>query len=731
MFSGTNTLYFIDLNIMHQIFIKNWWYISKLLLMSTVVFYWIPTKIFPQKYTGKGIEKVIFNIVYMIAYIEIIIVFLIAIKAFSLILFIFILIATKLAFVYWYDKKNIIKYLDNLRIKSMIYILDLLDKPTKIRQNTIRYIKIKTVNLQSSITMYNILKYFLFITVFVFVISILMAKGLNTYADSMPDTSQFLEWVGSLQKNILYADNKTFGADFYGISVMIFFVNLFTNIDQIILFPIYPILLVLFLYLSIYYIVKDFTNSKYIAIFAVMIHGLVLMSPFINSILGKVVVTSSPEIVKWFGLSFYIPTTSQLSIDGFFNGSIPYIRYISGMAYEHSSIFVLLNFYFLIKTLQTHSNKYLIVYALTLMLVFTFHGGGAIILMVISILITINAALFKKIDKKILKKGGLTILISSVFGNLWVLSMIKYGIPQDFGAAAPILDKIFKTNNNQEVVAKIGFETIRISQILPIDIILSIMIVIAFILAFFTKNKFVNTSYILSVAGIFFIYFIPNLGLPILAKQSRLAEYMFFAITLLLSFYYYYIFYKPIYFIFKKYTKVIMLFMGYAIFLILSFGAPKWLDSKFFWKSINGVEYSSIPYLIMKIYNNNKPFSWTVVSYVQEYAKVLNKGYHINTQNFLLKYNPKSKYLKIPTKKIYIFIENMPNPYKGLEEWFYRWRYQIQNSLKSWIIIYASCHDNIHIYQDTGTVTVYEIDNSSYINYLREKAKNEQHIRTK
>ena len=131
------------------------------------------------------------------------------------------------------------------------------------------------------------------------------------------------------------------------------------------------------------------------------------------------------------------------------------------------------------------------------------------------------------------------------------------------------------------------------------------------------------------------------------------------------------------------------------------------------------MEYTSISNTILKINNNNQPFSWTIVSYVQEYAKVKNIGYHINTQNFLLRYNPLDKVIKIQTPKIYLFVENFPNRYKGKGEWYYRWRQQIQNDLKTWIAIYSANHSNIRVYYKTKTIMVYEIDNSKYVNHIK------------
>jgi len=221
-------------------------------------------------------------------------------------------------------------------------------------------------------------------------------------------------------------------------------------------------------------------------------------------------------------------------------------------------------------------------------------------------------------------------------------------------------------------IVKLGFQAITIATINKIHLILFSMIIIAFIFSLFTKRRFINTSYMLIIVGIFISYFGPNAGMSLLANQSRLAEYLFFGITLLFAFYFFYFIYKPIFLLFKKYARLAILFITYTIFIFMVLLIPRWMDTKYFWKNLNSIEYTAIPNIILKINKDNRPFTWTVISYVQEYAKVRNKGYHINTQSFLLKYNPQDKELKTDASKIYIFVENFPNPYKGKDEWYYR-----------------------------------------------------------
>jgi hypothetical protein len=720
----THYTYFVDLHVIHDILLKNIWLMTKLLIMAYAMFYWLPVKLFPQEHTGEGVQKIVFNFVYMVAYVEVVVTFLIFIKVFSLVLFLLVLVLTKLVFLKWYYKKNIVQSFNTLRAKTILFIFGTIEDPDTYKKSLYRKLRIRFLNFQQSITFYNFYQKTLFFSVFAFILTLLITRGLYSYSNPVPDTAQFVMWVDNLQNNILYANNKAFGADFYGISVLVFFVSFVTNINIIPLFSLYPILLLLALYFSIYYVIKDFTGSKYVALFAVMLHGIVLMSPFANLVLGQSVTTDFPSIVNFYGLKFYFPSAADILHNANEIGQIPYIRYISGMAYEHSSVFVLLNAYFLIKTLKTHLKRYLVLYALSLMLVFTFHGGGAIVLLPVSILIAALAIVSKKVNFTILKRGTVVILFGAIAGNMWILSMLKYGIPQDFGAAAPFLDKLFKTQEHLRNVVKLGIHTVDIVSIGTFDLILFGMLAFAFLFSLFTKRKFLNISFLLIVLGIFILYFGPNAGLPLLTKQNRLAEYDFFAITLLFSFYFFYFFYKPIFFLPKKYAKFLMLFALLGLFAFLTLTVPKWINTKFFWTNLNNINYTSLANITLRIEKENQPFTWTVIAYVQELAKVKNKGYHINTENFLSRFPPQNKYLKVPTPKIFIFVPNYPIPYMGMDQWYYRWRLKVVRNLKSWIAIYAMNHDNIRVYAKTETITVYEIDNSKYIFYLDKKAKN-------
>ena len=711
-----NPIYFIDETIINEIFFQNSFALIKLLLVTYILFYYIPRKIFPQPKTSFQIEIIVINMIYMVSYVEIFITLFIYLKIFSIPMFLILLVATKFFFIKYYEKKDPFKILKDVKISFMIKTLDILDNPQLFYQKLVKNGKDKILNFQKKITFYNVLSFIFYFGVISYIFIETMTRGLESVSYSIADTGQFVDWVNHLHRNILYEKIQA-GADMYGISILIFFIHTFTNIDVIILFSIYPTLLFLALYLAIFYVLRDFTKSNFVAIFGVMFHGIILMSPLALDILGGIVQTNHP-FIDYFGIfSYYVPTKEQLQNLIYFPLEA-YYRYASGMAYEHASVFVLLNAYFLIKLLQYKTNKYLILYTLTLLLVFTFHGGGAIPLLVISILITLNGFLFLKIDKSTFKKGLLAVLFATIVGNIWMFSMVKYGIPKDFGAAAPFLDKLLNTKQYAKSVVEMGIFDTSFMAINKFHYFLIVLFIFNFILFLFRKEKFVNLSFLMIILGVFIIYFGPTFGFPNVASFLRLSEYFFLAITLLVSITFYYIC--------KILPKIVILSLLYFLLIFSILAVPKWINSKEIQVLINKTEWTAIPEFIVKINQTNLRYSWSFISYVQDYTKVRNKGYHINVDEFLLKYSPLDKYLKIGSQKVFIAVEDFTHPYKGLNEWYYRWRSRIQSNLKAWISTYSMHHNNIKIAYRSKLVTIYEIDNQEYINYLIEKEKQKE-----
>lgn len=722
---------FIDYSILQKVFWLNSFNIVLLFIVAYFLFLFIPRRIFPQHYAGAGIENIVSNILYMLVFIELVVPLMVFLKLFNTFTFIIALVGVKLFFVKYYEKKDIKAYLQDLRTSFMVSIFHFLDNYHEIIEE---YKKRKSEEIYQyfrQLNYYQLFKNILILLVFIHMIYILGYRCFITLANPLPDNSQFFEWVANLDRNILYPDHKTGGADFYGITVFIFILQVFTHIDSIILFNIYPLLLITFLFFGVYFVLKRFTLSSLIALLVLLIFGSVFIGSPLNSYIATPITTTKNPVILTFGpFHFYNIPLEYFKHPKLYLESVamtPFFRYFSGMAYEFSSTLFLINLFYLIKALDRGKTRYLYNYTLSLMLVFIFHGGGAIALIGPSILIAFNAIVSFKLSWSLFKRGLLAIVIAAILGNGWMLSVIKYGIPQDFGAAAPFLDRLFGTKQAVTEIVTAGVEDVTIAHLTWIHLFLLLSIAFFFILARIYKKGFFFSSFLLIPAGFFLIYYAQNLGLPKLMHQSRGTEYLFLSLTIVVACYIKLFIWLPLRLFFRKYAKVFLLSIVYIALLISIFFVPHYKDTEYFKKYINGVQYSDTPYFLYRIIRQNSSLTWTVVSYVQEYSKVLGKGYMINANEFIIKYSPLDKYLKIPTPKVYIFVEDIPHKYRGKKEWYYRWRGDVQTNLKEWVALYSATHKNIKVFAKSKLLTVYEIDNSEYVKLLEKEQRARKH----
>ena len=437
----------------------------------------------------------------------------------------------------------------------------------------------------------------------------------------------------------------------------------------------------------------------------------------------------NPPIKDFFGLKVYFAFMNEMTHKRMLDlATYPYNRINSGLPYEFSHIFFPVNIYFLIMSFLKKQKRYIIMYALSLFIIFTIHGGQALILIPVSFLIFINALIFKKVNFEIIKKGIPAILIPAILGSSWALSMLKYGLPIGIGKAAPILDKLLKTRGTRVEILTTR-EIVAFVVCYKIQIFIYFIFLLLYPLTLFVmkkEKKFLCSSIALSFYGVLFMFFAENLGFPRFVSQTRSVEYLFLSLALCAGIYFH-LFESLILKIFIRLSKRIfdgVMSVSLLIILIISiFLLPTWNQAKVFYASLNSIQYNAVALDIYKIKKLRRPLSYTIVSFVQGYSKVLGKGFHLNVSTFLEKYDPYDKFLRIPTEYIYIFLEVIPQKYTGSGEWYYRWRKNLEDELKAWINIYSMYHKNIKIFDDRDFLIVYEIDNRNYMRYLYERKK--------
>lgn len=121
-----------------------------------------------------------------------------------------------------------------------------------------------------------------------------------------------------------------------------------------------------------------------------------------------------------------------------------------------------------------------------------------------------------------------------------------------------------------------------------------------------------------------------------------------------------------------------------------------------------GYEAAMANYL--RISKEYTPLQWLIVSQVEEYSLALNKGWHMNTANFLERYSPFEEELPIDTPHIFIFVEKeiFKITVERTQE-DYDWRWDQMRRMEEWCRIYMSNHKNMNIFYNDEKFEVYAI----------------------
>ncbi|HEV8434652.1 MAG TPA: hypothetical protein VGR95_14665 [Thermoanaerobaculia bacterium] len=122
--------------------------------------------------------------------------------------------------------------------------------------------------------------------------------------------------------------------------------------------------------------------------------------------------------------------------------------------------------------------------------------------------------------------------------------------------------------------------------------------------------------------------------------------------------------------------------------------------------------YGMTTYAVLMMSHDFQPFTWTLVSYGQEYPMVLGHGFHLNGADFLDQFDPSEAPLRIPTPYVFIAVEKKPHKFQ-INNWATRFdRSSIEERLQTWCMLYRLTHTDMHIWLDDDNVRVYEIARS-------------------
>lgn len=686
----------------------------KLTVASYLLFFWVPKRVFPQEYIDNSLDRVMFNIIHMVALITLLFPFFVYIKIFGFIFLIIFFIALKLLFLKFYYRKNLHEHARKLYVNFILETLRILENPGSHLRGLKERFSLKIRDRYSRMRFFNLLYISTFVAIASYGLYLRTYRGYLSLVGAEPDMYQFYYWENILKKNILF--DKIAGAPYmWSGPLLVHTTNNLANLNTVVLYNIFPILFLSFMFFTIFYVLRrlfEIDGHKTASVFlGMLLFAVVLPSPLAHKFFGLVIGTTDPELIRLFNLSIYYPPINASEMHNIISYPIAFFwRFTTTLPYEIASSFFLINLFFLMKFLETKRNLYILLYAESLGIVFAIHGGVAIPLFSSSVFLFLYSVVTMEINIRSLFKLTIAVFVATLVGNMWLLQFLFFKPSVGIGAAAPILDKFFYTGKVEQI------PTVNVFSILyppPLLLLLITAACVFLLIGIFLKRLRYRLAFAALVSlGVLFVYFAPNLGLPRIVDHSRLMVFVAYSYALVFSGFYYLFVEKMLFARFFKHAffQISLLFVfGISVFAMAV--TPRWIDSKLFWDNIYHIEYNEFPYMALTIEDKFQPFTYTVVSYVQQFPQVNLKGYHMNTQDLLRKYDPAEKKLDIPTEYIFIFMENYPKDYQGLGEYWYRWRRDIMLKLKDWIAIYSQTHDNMRLWYSSRGVDVYFIDN--------------------
>ncbi len=127
-------------------------------------------------------------------------------------------------------------------------------------------------------------------------------------------------------------------------------------------------------------------------------------------------------------------------------------------------------------------------------------------------------------------------------------------------------------------------------------------------------------------------------------------------------------------------------------------------------KLINYSGYSATAYAVLDIQRRLEPFTWTLVTYGQEFPMVLGRGFHLAAAEFLDTYDPEARELDIPTPFVFIAVEKKPHRFQ-INNWATQFsRADIEQRLQTWCFLYQLNHRDMRVFSDDENVRVYVIE---------------------
>lgn len=333
------------------------------------------------------------------------------------------------------------------------------------------------------------------------------------------------------------------------------------------------------------------------------------------------------------------------------------------------------------------------------------HAGVVVPLVVLCAAVAIAALLTRVAALRDVARGAAAGAIGIAIGSTWMLGYMLYShaggrspteAESHAGGAALYYFPFLRS------LAGNGEETAYM-MLTPFLIVMAVVAIVVGIAAIRTREAHALT---IAIGTLFFIatHAAVTLGIPELIETRRNATWLAMLIAALLGI--------AITIIASHLPARWMKLAPIAAIALWCFTIPNLFGAPMRARVLDYSGYGATTYAVLRIEQQLEPFTWTLVSYGQEYPMVLGRGFHLNAADFVEQFDPAEDVLRVPTRRVYIVVEKVPHRFQ-INNWSKRFgRAEVEERLHTWCTVYGLTHRNIRVWLEDENVRIYEIVNA-------------------
>lgn len=346
------------------------------------------------------------------------------------------------------------------------------------------------------------------------------------------------------------------------------------------------------------------------------------------------------------------------------------------------------------------------------------HSGVIVPLMLMCALMLLAVATGRALAARTVRNAVIAGAVSVLVGSAWTIAFIAYpyaggishtSLRTSVARAAfyyfPILRPLAG-----DITGVPGVGTRVFVALTPFLIACILLAIGLIVFSFMRRDDFrVNRIWISSVFLLFVLmHFASILGLPQILPTTRNSQWLLMSMVILIG-----VAIVDIASLIRFIPKVRFATTAVVLvplLLLWTSRVPRLSDPPIHDRIVDYSGYGGSALAVLRIERSFEPYTWTLVSYGQEFPMVLRRGFHLPAADFLDRYDPSAAVTPIPTPHVFVIVEKTPHRFQ-IDTWALQFgRSELEQRLQTWIHLYQSTHKNLRVFLEDEHVRVYQIE---------------------